>query len=714
MKDDNRKNITTKESSIDPAKALMILYLSLVALSVLAGALDAKAAILKSLPEELEQGQLYLIGKSESGEYLQSSPLQKEVVRMSVSGIINRVKIEQHFLNTSDRWVEAVYAFPLPEESAVDRLRLRIGEREIVGIIEEKKEAQKTYQQAKQKGQKASLLVQRRPNIFTTKIANIAPGERIVTIIEYQQNVHYDNGVFSLRFPMVIFPRYIPGTPLLEEENGAMGVADGQTLSFTGEGWAANTDSVPDASTITPPVDTTGENPIPVELSIDLAAGIPLQQINSLYHGIKKEQVEKGHYQISFTGEVKADRDFVLQWRPQTTLLTQAALFSEKKKGENYSLLMVMPPHKEDVSKTPPREMIFVLDISGSMAGPSIHQAKEAVKLALQRLKPKDSFNIVVFNNEARKLFVNPKTGSKENITQALLMVDALQADGGTEMHPALTLALGENKEHHKLRQIVFLTDGAVGNEQELTELIASKLGDSRLFTVGIGSAPNTWFMHQAATLGRGSHLYIGNINEVQKKMGELFRKLENPALCNIKITGGDAASTSSMEIFPSPLPDLYYGEPLFVAIKGIKDRTLQLEGDFAGQKWQTTLSTEKHPARKGVATLWARKKIHSLQTAAALYGKDRQKVQQLITELGLRHHLVTDYTSLVAIDKNNSRPAGENIEKKVVKSPLPAGAQAKMIFAGTARSGTASQMLLLIGAALLFIATLLLRCKVR
>ncbi len=714
MKKKNKQDITVKEKGIDPAKTLMFLYLFIVAVGVLASALDANAKQMKNLPEKIEQGQLYLVKDGEKGKYLQISPLQKEIVKMSISGIINRVVVEQHFINTSDIWVEAVYAFPLPEESAIDHLRLRIGEREIIGVIQKKKEAEKTYEEAKESGRKASLLVQRRPNIFTCKIANIAPGERIVATVEYQQGVRYDNGIFSLRFPMVIFPRYIPGTPLINEKGEAAGVATGQTLSFTGGGWVANTDAVPDASTITPPVDTTGANPIPVELSIDLAAGVPLQQITSLYHGIKKEKRGQGHYQISFTGEVKADQDFVLQWQPQNTLLTQAALFYEQKNGEDYSLLMVMPPHKNNSAKTPPREMIFILDISGSMAGPSLHQAREAIKLALQRLTAKDSFFIIIFNDDAQQLFAQPIAGSKSNINKAISIIDTLQADGGTEMRSALELALTGKKEHEKLRQIIFLTDGAVGNEKELMDFVASNLGDSRLFTVGIGSAPNSWFMHQAATLGRGSHIYIGNINEVQKRMEKLFLKLENPALCNIKITSKNADNAANMEIFPSPLSDLYYGEPLFIAIKGGKGKTLQLAGDFAGDKWHTEINTQNLPSRKGVATLWARKKIRSLQIASSLYGKDQKKIQQEITALGLRHHLITDYTSLVAVDKNRSRPNQEEIHKEIVKSPLPKGVMANMIFAGAARSGTDSHLRIILGIFLVGITILFLRRKIQ
>ncbi len=711
MKKEHSANPSVKKKYIDPGSALLVLYVLFVAMTLLlANTLAVKAEErLSALPDKIDQGELYRI---EEGGYLVASPLEKEVVKMSVSGIVNRVVVEQYFTNTTDRWIEAVYAFPLPEESAVDHLVLRTGEREIVGVIQQKKEAKATYEKAKKEGHKASLLVQHRPNIFTTRIANIAPGEKIVAKIEYQQTVHYENGTFSLRFPLVIFPRYIPGKPLQRKE-ATEGVTNGSGLSFSDEGWALDTDIVPDASAITPPVDLTGDQPIPVELSIDLAAGVALGNITSLYHGIKREKVEKGHYRIHFTGEVKADRDFLLEWQPKNTSTTRAALFSEQKDGEKYSLLMVMPPHKKNAQPAPFRELIFILDISGSMAGPSLDQAKEATKLAIERLRPQDSFNIIVFNNEAHSLFGKPVAGDAKNRAAALSMVDRLQADGGTEMRSALTLALDGKKEHSRLRQIIFLTDGAVGNERELMNLIAKNLGDSRLFTVGIGSAPNSCFMKEAANHGRGSHLYIGDISEVKSRMEELFLKLENPALCNIHIEGEDPAELEKMEIFPTPLSDLYYGEPLFIAIRGVTGQTLQLGGDFAGKKWQTTLSTESFSNRAGIAVLWAKKKVHSLMAASSLYGMDSDKLRQEVTAIGIKHHLVTDYTSLVAVDKKVSRPNGSDLKKRVVKSPLPAGAQADMIFAGAARSGTDSQMRILLGLIFLGISILFFRRRV-
>lgn len=698
------------KKSVDPGSLLLVVYLIVIAALILIGGVyevQAGEGKLRGLPDEILQGQLYLV---ENGQFLVPSPLLKEKVEMSVSGIVNRVSVEQHFTNSSDEWMEAVYAFPLPEESAVDRLELLIGERKIIGIIQEKEQAKATYQKAKEEGRKTSLLIQRRPNIFTTKVANIAPGESVIVRVEYQQNILYDDGVFSLRFPMVIFPRYIPGESLIKNDGPSAGIQSGGVVSFSGEGWALDTDAVPDASHITPYVDFEGDKPVSVELSIDLDAGVAISEITSLYHGITTEKIATGYYRLAFTGEVKADRDFVLEWRPVNTTETSAALLSEQQGEDSYSLLMLMPPYEKAVTTSIPRELVVVLDISGSMSGPSIRQAREGVKLALQRLRPEDTFNVIVFNHEARAFYPASVPGEAEQIAEAIAMVNNLNANGGTEMSSALGLALDSEKEHDKLRQVIFLTDGAVGNEKELLQMINEGLGGSRLFTVGIGAAPNSWFMTRAATIGRGSSLFIGDIKEVQGRMKELFLKLENPALCDVQIMG---SRDVELEIFPSPLPDLYYGEPLFVVIKGLNGQKLQVAGTLAGKSWQIEVDASNSRQRPGIGVLWARKKVRSLIEASALGSADGARQQ--IVDLGLKHHLVTAYTSLVAVDEQVSRQRdNSSLQKGAVKTALPAGAQADMIFAGTPRSGTSSGLQITIGLVLLIAGALLFLCRRR
>ncbi|MDH5699854.1 MAG: VIT domain-containing protein, partial [Nitrospirota bacterium] len=279
------------------------------------------------------------------------APTVSTNVTITISGLIVRTTISQTFHNPSSEWAEGIYVFPLPEHAAVDHLRMRIGERVIEGMIQERAEAKKTYEQAKRKGQRASLLEQERPNVFTASVANLAPGEPVIVDIEYQDTVRYDQGRFSLRFPMVVGPRYIPGTPLSLDE------AQPQE---TGVGWTVNTDQVSDASRITPPVQHPGEGPInPLILHIDLAPGFLLDRVESPTHRIHVETNSNGTTHITLADRSTfADRDFELAWTPQVTHEAQTTLFLENHDGETYGLVFFLPPQlNEAVPGDMPREV---------------------------------------------------------------------------------------------------------------------------------------------------------------------------------------------------------------------------------------------------------------------------------------------------------------------------------------------------------------------
>ncbi|WP_419174216.1 marine proteobacterial sortase target protein [Desulfosediminicola sp.] len=667
--------------------------------------------------EEISEGKLLVPGQD--GNVVSALKLSQKVI-ISISGVASRVTVIQEFVNNSPDWVEGVYVFPLPAESAVDHLKMVIGEREVVGEIKEKEQARKIYEKAKGEGRKTSLLAQNRPNIFTTRLANIGPGEKIVIEIEYQQTVQYRDQTFSIRFPMAMTPRYIPGKPVNREEASEIG--------FSEEGWAVNTDQVPDALEITPPMVVAGverqQEFIPtVELEVDLASGFPLSRVESLYHEMYDVELAENRHMLSFTGIVFADHDFVLEWQPAKAADATAALLTERPEGDenSFMLLMLMPPENlksAGETRHVPREAVYILDVSGSMSGPPIRQAKVALARALDKLQPKDRFNIISFNNTARKLFTDSVAANSGNITIAKEYLNTLRADGGTEMKPALEMALnvGDSAGRgDRVRQVIFMTDGAIGNESELFALINSELGRSRLFTVGIGSAPNSHFMTRAAKIGRGSYTYIGNLGEVGQRIDELFIRLENPVLTNITIEPLDEKGNSVEAVeflsYPHPVPDLYLGEPLQVAMRMDSDwKKIRVSGTRLGERWQYVIDVSRGAGRAGIATLWARKKIADEMESLAL-GKDENEVRQAILETALEHHLVSKYTSLVAVDKEISRPRHEVLKKEAVPTPAPrtfqfAGNQnGDAVFAGSAKTGTASNLHLLVGFLLMLIA---------
>jgi Ca-activated chloride channel family protein len=625
------------------------------------------------------------------------APMLGTDVQMRVTGIVVRATVRQEFLNPSNEWAEGVYVFPLPEDAAVDRLRMHVGGRLIEGVIQERAAAKAAYVQAKQEGRRASLVEQERPNIFTNSIANIPPGASIVVEIEYQQAVRYDGGRFRLRFPMVVGPRFIPGLAELKATDG---------------GWSPDTDQVPDASRITPPVAHPSRGPLnPVSLRIELDPGVPLAAVESPSHQILTMELSASRYDVTLHElSVPADRDFELVWQPALGAAPAVALHTEPRGDGVFALLMVMPPAPAAFERLrTPREVVFVVDHSGSMAGASMEQAKAALTLALRRLRPTDSFNVVRFNHETHSLFGDAQPATPANVQAAERYVSDLRANGGTVMLPALWRALEGETTPGQLRQVIFLTDGAVGNEEQLFQAIAEGLGNSRLFTIGIGSAPNSHFMREAARLGRGAFTYIGSPTEVQDKMVALFKKLESPALTDVslELTGADA------DVLPAPIPDLYLGEPVVVTFHAQGPPThAVLRGRLGPRPWEQELSLHTAAPGAGLAGQWARSKIAWLLDQRRA-GVDSDDVRAAVTAIALAHHLVSPYTSLVAIDLTPVRRPDANLFSHALATNLPAGWQHQEVWT-MGQGATAGMLHIVLGLAALTLAAALFACRRR
>ncbi len=677
---------------LDSGSLLLIVYLGLIFFLVMLGGASAGHAaeneeLARVKLDDVKGGELLM--PTGNGDFMLLPSLAQDV-EINIDGMAARVAVTQKFENPGEGWIEAKYVFPLPDESAVDAMTMIVGERRIIGKIKEKEAAQKIYQQEKSEGKKTSLLEQRRPNMFITSVANIGPHEQVQIKIEYQQKVQYQDDLFSLRFPMAITPRYMPKHREVEEPP-----VDAK-VDFAESGWAVQTDASKEDKTSL------------VNLHLTLKSGFGLQQFTSLYHQVSTSQ-EDGTYHLVLADGAKPDRDFVVQWVPKPEVSPKAALFEEVIGEEKYLLLMLMPPRLD--SRILPREVIYIIDTSGSMGGESIRQAREALLTSLASLKPAEQFNIIEFNDQARALFPSARPADTENINEAAAMVKGLEAGGGTEMMSALKLALEDQGSKERLRQIVFITDGAVDNEGELFAFIAEHLGQNRLFTVGIGSAPNGYFMSRAAMAGRGTHTYIGNISEVKNKMGLLFDKLAAPCSTDIALK---AENGSKLEVFPNPIADLYLGEPLVVTIKTDNQaKAFTLSGRQLGKDWSYSVPVQQGSAKGGISKLWARAKIRNLMESAIL-GGSKEKVRGEITSTALKYGLVSKYTSLVAVEEKISRPKQEALKKGQVANTAPKGMTipvpaANAMFAGGAKTATPKGLFLLLGVCLLAFSTTLL-----
>jgi Ca-activated chloride channel homolog len=646
----------------------------------------------KALSNELientpQYGQLSLYSDKQNTHV--DAPLLSTHVDMNINGMTARVKVKQIFENNSPFWVEGRYAFPLPEKSAVDGLTMKIGERFILGEIKAKSAARKLYQHAKISGKKASLVEQHRPNIFTNSVANIAPFETIEINIEYQQDIDYQlSHGFSIRFPMTMTPRYTPRQKQLEKFQ-AIHSEQSQALSQTGF-LLLNSSERFDLKPA-----NSSEQSHQISIDIQLNSGLALEKIESTSHNIIKQQISNNQFKIRLISNhaitnnneaVQSDRDFILNWRPQLGTEPRAAAFTESFNNENYLSLMVMPPQADSAYQDQQpqdrlsREVIFVLDTSGSMAGESIKQAKKALLFGLSTLSKNDRFNLIEFNSHASQLFEQAKFASNNTIQQAKYFIQQLSADGGTEMLSAMQMALttssysDENLEQvNPVRQVIFLTDGAISNESALFSAIQNQLKHSRLFTVGIGSAPNSFFMRRAAKFGKGQSIFINDIAFAESKIKQLFQQIQKPMMSNITINW---PNPEEVEMWPNKISDLYADQPLWLKAKISSNNNFELNitGQTTDSLWQSQipLKFEQTAQTNGVNKLWAREKIASIMDMSA-HGKLNDADEKSITSVALKHQLVSRFTSLIAIDKTPTRIA-EKLYQKQIQSLQPKG----------------------------------------
>ena len=531
-----------------------------------------------------------------------------------VSGIVARTTLVQTFRNPGDDWLSGQYQFPLPESAAVDALTMRIGKREIVGQIQEKQKAQANFQRAKSAGKKASLVSQQRPNLFITSVANIGPFEEVQVEIQFQQQVRFDAGEFRLRLPTTVVPRF-GGSFEFDEQLAQIPM---QLATF--------------------------------DFSLVVNAGAELDYLRSHHYAMTTEYEGSQRWYATAEPGQTADRDVEVVWRYKNQQ-PELMHFSESRQDGEYGLLMLLPG-LEMPEQVIARDITFVIDTSSSMGGPAIRQAKAALLTAIEQLSEADHFNVVEFNSHAETLWSAMLPANNRNRRIAADFVRRLDAEGGTNVYDALEEALLLQRMSDNLQQLVFITDGAIGYENDLLTQLNEKLGEVRLFTVGIGAAPNSYFMVEAARVGRGSYTYIAEQDQVQSRMRQLFDKLAQPVLKNIQV---DLAGTA--EIYPAPIRDLYQGEPLLISYKSPLPVTdIKVSGDTYAKPWQVNLTQEFATQHSGIAKHWARQKIASLMRLQRTHQSSSDSTRRKVVATALRHDLVSPYTSLVAIDSLNSR----------------------------------------------------------
>ncbi len=583
-------------------------------------------------------------------------PLKKTDVHLEITGGIVSAHVTQIFTNDTKHPLEAVYVFPLPSEATVTGMELRIGERIIKSVVKEREEAKKVYNQAKREGKKTALLEQERPNIFTTSVANFLPNETVEIRLSYMETIEYKKGVYSINFPMVVGQRYVPF-------------------------------GVPDAKRINPPLlHPNIDSEHFLSLNADIK-GIPVREIISNTHAINIEEneSESQNYRISLANKVTIpDSDFNMKIYLAEKSTPQISVLSSRDDDVCYGLITVFPPTEKSETVSMSKDVIFLIDTSGSMSGESISQAKAGLKHCLKMLRPEDNFTIVRFSSGYSYFSPAMRKAESSAISAAKTYIDGLRADGGTNMQQALEYVLKIPKDQESMKIIVFLTDGDVGNENSLMRLLSQQLSDTRLFTFGIGSAPNEYLMRKMAEIGRGQSRFIHSHEDIGEVMADFFKTLETPVLTDINITWSASdgkAAADDIAYYPNPCPDIFHERPLQVFARypyGFKG-TMVISG-LLGQEnadYEYPLSdltkSDNYPA---IDKMFGRERIDELmyKMIRTNSGTEKENLKKEVIITALTHQLVSKFTSRVAVEERiDKKPDGSLVTVKVPAS-LPKG----------------------------------------
>ena len=583
-------------------------------------------------------------------------PLKHTDVKGQISGYIATVDVTQKFHNPYDEKIEAVYVFPLPQNAAINEFIMTIGERRIRGIIRERKEAERIYQQAKAQGHVASLLTQERPNIFTQKVANIEPGKHIDVNIKYFNTLAYVDGWYEFVFPMVVGPRFNPP-----------GYTDG--VGAVARGKAGISGQKTEVQYIRPG-ERSGHD---ISLAVDIDAGVTIEKVVCSSHVISNSAAsdEKRTVKLSSLDSIP-NKDFVLRYKVAGKSVKSALVTHRDERG-GFFTLMLYPPESLSHLKRAPMEMIFVLDCSGSMSGKPIAKAKQAITRALKKLQPGDTFQVIRFSNNASQLGPNPVPATPENIRRGLKYVESLRGSGGTMMIEGIKAALDFEHDPQRFRLVSFMTDGYIGNEVQILAAVHERLGESRIFSFGVGSSVNRYLLDRMAKLGKGAVAYIGLDDSAGEVVDLFYERISHPALADVAI---DFGGMEVADVYPGRLPDLFVGRPVILTgrFEGSSSTTVRVTGKVGDLTQEIAIPVDpgdSAAAHRGIACVWARKKIETLANRAT-YDANPDLPGE-IKQVALEYGLMSAYTAFVAVDSSR-KTAGEHGVTVAVPVPVPDG----------------------------------------
>ena len=572
-------------------------------------------------------------------------PLKKTDVDVRIAGVIADVTVTQVYTNEGERPLEAVYVFPASTRAAVYGMQMTIGERTIVADIEERKAARKAYEAAKNAGRSASLLEQQRPNVFQMNVANILPGDVIEVALKYTELLVPENAIYEFVYPTVVGPRY----------TGPQG-----EVQPAAEDWTAN------------PYLHEGEAPASrLDIRVHLNAGMPVAQIACDTHDTNINYDSQTAAEICLADSEKygGNRDFILKYRLAGRQI-DAGLMLYEGAAENYFLLMMQPPKQFKKAAIPPREYIFIVDVSGSMHGFPLNTSKALLRDLIDNLRPMDRFNVLLFAGGSSVLADNSLPATKQNMRQAIRFINNQQGGGGTQLLPAMKRALAMGGTEGFSRNLVIATDGYVSVEKETFDLIRRRLNDANLFAFGIGSSVNRFLIEGMARAGMGEPFVVTKPDKAAEIAQKFRGMIESPVLTDVAI---DYGAFDVYDVEPAAIPDVFAERPVTVFGKwrGRPEGEIRVSGRTGNADFTKRLEVSRNeldPGNSALRYLWARHRIAMLSDYNKL-SPDDERVKA-VTRLGLAYNLLTDYTSFVAIDSQKRVKDGK--AATTVKQPLP------------------------------------------
>ncbi|HKA32610.1 MAG TPA: VIT and VWA domain-containing protein [Candidatus Binatia bacterium] len=571
-------------------------------------------------------------------------PLKDTNVEVDISGVIADVVIRQTYSNDGTRPISGRYIFPLSTRAAVHGMKMTIGNNVIIAKIKEREAAQKEFQEAQSQGKSASLLQQQRPNVFSMNVANILPGDNVEIELRYTEILVPTDKTYEFVYPTVVGPRYSSQPP-----EGAAETDQWVKSPYLAEGT---------------------EPPTKFNITTRLSTGVPLQEIAVTSHDtdILQENATRATVALIDPDTFSGNRDYILKFRLAGDEI-QSGLMVYQGDDENFFLLMVQPPRKVLPALIPPREYIFVVDVSGSMHGFPLEVSKTLLKDLIGNLRPTDKFNVVLFSGASRVMAPASVPATDGNVTRAIRLIDSQQGGGGTELLGALKQAYAIPRAETFSRTILVVTDGFIAAERAALEEIRSHLHDTNVFAFGIGSSVNRYLIEGVAIAGQGEPFVVSDSTEAPDAARRFREYVQSPMLKNIALS---YAGFDAYDVEPAEIPDLFANRPIVVFGKwrGASSGAVTVSGNAGNGVYTQRFNmadAQSSDADHALRYLWARTRIARLSDYMFDGNADTNK--PAVTALGLQYNLLTPYTSFIAVHEVVRNPGGDSEE---VDQPRP------------------------------------------